>query len=396
VPVSEVLYEAIQSGQPSEVTRVLDANPALKKRLNDPLPGVGFGQTALMAAVQQANRDMVDVLLRAGADINQKSHWWAGPFHVLDVAPRVPWMPSFLIGRGASLEIHHAVRLEMVDDVRRMLAEDPSLIHQRGGDGQLPLHLAQTVDMAEYLVSRGADINARDIDHESTAAQYMIRDRQPVARYLVRRGCQTDILMAAALGEAAIAKRLLDVEPAAIRTAVSPRYFPMSNPRAGGTIYIWTLGSYKTAHEVAREFGHPDLFDLLIARTPDPLKLAIACQLEDEALVRSLAGRTAPAAEDRGALLGAARSNRTKAVRMMLTAGWPAGADDEHGATALHWAGFHGNVEMARVLLEHGARTDVKEREHGGTPIEWAEFGVAHSWERGSGDYPAVLELLRR
>ena len=33
----------------------------------------------------------------------------------------------------------------------------------------------------------------------------------------------------------------------------------MRDPRAGGTIYIWTLGSDKTAHEVAREFGHEDV-----------------------------------------------------------------------------------------------------------------------------------------
>ena len=42
-------------------------------------------------------------------------------------------------------------------------------------------------------------IDARDIDHESTPAQYAVRERPDVARYLASRGCWTDILMAAAL-----------------------------------------------------------------------------------------------------------------------------------------------------------------------------------------------------
>ena len=130
--MSEILYEAINTNDAAAVARVLEANPELKARLNDPLPGGSFGETALLAAVRRSNREMVDVLLRAGADINQKSHWWAGPFHALDGAAREPWLPSFLIGRGAVPEIHHAVQLGMADEVARMLTEDPSLIGARG------------------------------------------------------------------------------------------------------------------------------------------------------------------------------------------------------------------------------------------------------------------------
>ena len=74
-------------------------------------------------------------------------------------------------------------------------------MHARGGDGQTPLHFATTIDVAQLLLDHGADIDARDVDHESTPAQCMVRDRQEVARYLVSRGCRTDILMAAALGD---------------------------------------------------------------------------------------------------------------------------------------------------------------------------------------------------
>jgi ankyrin repeat protein len=153
---SEPLLAAITSNDAGAVAGVLDRHPDLKARLDDPLPGGAFGETALIAAARHANREMVDVPLRAGADINQKSHWWAGPFGVMDDARREPWLASFLIGRGATLEIHHAVRLGMIDEPRRMVSADPNLVHARGGDGQTPLHFAQTVEMADFLVDRGA------------------------------------------------------------------------------------------------------------------------------------------------------------------------------------------------------------------------------------------------
>src|SRR4051812_8214799 len=220
------LLEAIRSEDPGAVARVLEEQPALKTRLDEPLEGYGFGQTPLHAAVNRANRDVIDVLLRAGANINQKSHWWAGPFHVLDGASKTPWLPAFLIERGATPEIHHLVQLGRIDDVRRSLDAEPGLVHARGGDGQLPLHYAQTIEMADLLLERGAAIDAIDVDHESTAAQWMVRDRQAVARHLADRGARVDILMASAFGDAARVARILDESPSAIRTTVSDEYFP--------------------------------------------------------------------------------------------------------------------------------------------------------------------------
>jgi ankyrin repeat protein len=392
--MSDTLLEAIRTDDAKEVGRVLESNPELKNTLNDPLPGYSFGQTALMAAAQRGNRDIIDVLLRAGADINQKSHWWAGPFHVLDGAAREPWLPAFLISRGARPEIHHLVQLGMTEEVGRLLTAHPDQIMARGGDGQMPLHFAQTVEMAEYLIDRGADIDARDIDHESTAAQYMVRDRQPIVRRLVSRGAQADVLMAAALGDLPLVTRLLDARPEAIRTRVTPRWFPKKDRRAGGTIYIWTLGGEKGLHEIAREFGHEDVLRELLPRTPPSLQLAVACESEDDALCEGLR-RTGAAIDrdDEARLVAACSRNRTKPALMMLDAGWPAGAADE-GVTALHWAAFHGNLLLVRALVERGAPRDVRDREHQGTPRGWAQYGAEHGGHGGAADYPAVLKVL--
>jgi Ankyrin repeat len=227
-----------------------------------------------------------------------------------------------------------------------------------GGDGQTPLHFASTVEVAEFLLPNGAEIDARDVGHESTPAQYMLRveqqrhyprDRQEVARYLVARGCRTDILMAAALGDVDLVRRHLDADAGCIRTSVSQEWFPKQDPRAGGTIYIWKLGAHRTAHSVARDFGHEEVFQLLKERTPEDLKMALACELGDEAVFQEFLSSHPDAAktlseQNQRKLPNAAQNNNTKAVRLMLEAGWPVDTPGEMGATALHWAGFNGNA----------------------------------------------------
>src|SRR5438105_15260543 len=167
----EALATAIRSNQPAQVARVLERHPELAgQRLDEPLPGAPFGTTPLLAAVAQANREIIALLLQRGADINQRSHWWAGGFGVLDDDRG---LAGFLIERGATLTAHAASRLGMLDELEQLISMNPDLVHARGGDGQTPLHFAANVDVARYLLDHGEDIDARDIDHESTPAQWM-------------------------------------------------------------------------------------------------------------------------------------------------------------------------------------------------------------------------------
>ncbi len=382
----------------------------LRAGIDDPLPGYGFGQHALFAAVQRGDRATIDVLLHAGANIRKRTEWWAGGFGVLDDCD--PGMVEFLTERGALLDAHSASRLGMLPKFRETLRElvtaDPGVVHARGGDGQTPLHFASTVEIAEFLLSNGADIDARDVDHESTPAQYMLRvehkrhyprDRQDVARYLVSRGCRTDILMAAALGDTDLVRRHLENDPACVRMCVSEEWSPRQDPRAGGAIYIWTLGANRTAHAVARDFGHEDVFQLLMTRTPEDLKLSLACELGDEAVFHEFLSKHPDAAKtlsesDRQKLPNAAKTNNTEAVRLMLEAGWPVDAQGEMGATALHWAGFNGNAAMTREILRFHPALELKPREYEGAALAWAVYGSGNSWHRNTGDYVGTIRAL--
>lgn len=406
LPPAAALKAAVCDSDAASVRELLARYPDLRATINDPLPDYGFGLNALYAAVQRSDRATIDVLLSAGANIQQRSDWWAGGFGVLDDCD--PALADFLIERGACLDAHSASRLDRIDKLRELVASDPTVVHARGGDGQTPLHFASTIEVAEFLLAHGAGIDARDVDHESTPAQYMLRveqkrhyphDRQDVARYLVSRGCATDILMAAALGDADLVCRHLDADPASIRMNVSERWFPKKNPRAGGTIYIWKLGANRTAHAVAREFGHEAVFQLLLDRTPEDLKLALACELGDEAVFHQFLSKHPDAArslseEDQRRLPNAAQSNNTQAVRLMLEAGWPVDTPGELGATALHWAGFNGNSAMAHEILRFHPNLETKSQEYEGTPLSWAIYASGNGWHRDTGDFVGIVEAL--
>jgi ankyrin repeat protein len=394
----EALSAAIKADDVTLLREILKSHPDLP--LDEPLPDYSFDAPALIAAVHKKNLEMIDSLLDAGANINARTRWWAGGFGVLDSSG--PELTRYLIERGAYVDAHAAARLGMLDRLKELIQADPGLVHARGGDGQTPLHFAANIEIAAYLLDHGAEIDARDIDHESTPAQYMAGHwprRPEVARYLISRGAQTDILMAAAVGDLERVQWHLDEDPASARISVSEKDFPKQNPESGGCIYIFGFGWTRTAHMLAHQFGHDDVFRLLMQRSSLGLRFAIACEVGDEELAQNLLTKHPGLIEKQPPdayrrLIGAALRNNTKAVGMMLHAGWPVAVRGNNQQTALHWAAFHGNEQMVRLLIDHRAPLEAEEQQFKGTPLSWALYGSQHGWFRDAGDFPATVEVL--
>ncbi|PTX94615.1 ankyrin repeat domain-containing protein [Opitutus sp. ER46] len=388
----DLLRQAFAEDDATLFRQLLERHPALKARIDEPVEA--FNAPVI---TQVRSREMLDVLLDAGAQLDVRSQWWAGGFGLLHTAE--PELAHYALARGATLDVHAAARLGLTDSLRTFLAADPALVHARGGDGQTPLHFARTVAFAELLLNHGADIDAADLDHASTPAQYMVRDRPDVARYLVQRGCRTDILLAAALGDANLVRRHLDADPNCIRTRVTPAWFPKAHPHSGGTIYQWTLGWFMSPHEAAQEFGHTEVVTQLMERSPADVRFLAACWLADEAQVRALLARDPSlidtlSPDDRQHIAHAARNNRTATVSTMLAAGFSVAATGQHGGTPLHWAAFHGNADMTRAILRYGPPLEQTDHDFKATPLGWAIHGSEHGWHAKTGDYGVVVELL--
>jgi hypothetical protein len=79
---------------------------------------------------------------------------------------------------------------------------------------------------------------------------------------------------------------------------------------------------------------------------------------------------------------------------MMLLAGLPVDTFSQHHATPLHWAAWHGNAELVRLILAHHPPLENDDNQYQGRPLDWAVHGSENGWHRETGDYVATLEAL--
>jgi len=134
-------------------------------------------------------------------------------------------------------------------------------------------------------------------------------------------------------------------------------------------------------------------------RSPTDVKLLAACWADDATAVKSLLAENPGLAAGltdayRRQVAHAARNNNLAAVRVMLAAGLPVDAPGQHGATPLHWAAFHGNVEMAREILRYNPPLEFSDSDFHLTPLGWAIYGSEHGWYCRTGNYAATVETL--
>jgi ankyrin repeat protein len=78
----------------------------------------------------------------------------------------------------------------------------------------------------------------------------------------------------------------------------------------------------------------------------------------------------------------------------MLKAGLPVNAVSQHHATVLHWAAWHGNAEMLRLILQHQPELEDIDNEFKATPLGWATHGSENGWHKEKGDYASAVEAL--
>ena len=379
---------AVKAQDAAKVRTLLTNTPALRGHIDRPL--FHFGSQAIINA--KANREIVDTLLEFGANINARSDWWAGSFGVLDETD--PEQAAWLIERGAIVDIHAAAGLGMHDKVKEWLARDPSLVHAPGGDGQRPLHFARTTAIIDVLLDHGADINARDVDHQSTAAQYKVRDTE-LCRHLIARGADVDIFMATALQDRALVERVLAADPGAITARIGkPGYAPVPP----GHIYQWKLGDAgPSVLLVAAKYGGPEVYDLLFGRSPIKEQFLFACLKADEVgASKALAARAGLLKEltvdDQAQLGEAASSNALPAVTLMLKLGFDINARAGEGFTPVASAALRGLAAIVRVLMAHGADVEIR-NDYGGTALGSCQWGSLNFCDP-NGNYPACAEAL--
>jgi len=401
----ERFKSALHAGDVDGVRELLSTHAEVRAAINDPISWFDSRPVARAAK----HLPLLDVLLSYGANLNLKSAWWAGGFGLLehDITPEEA---AALIARGAVVDIFAAAHLGMIDRVRELVEHDPSLVHARGGDGKTALHCATTVEIARYLLDHGAEIDARDVDHESTAAQYLVRAAPGVTRLLVERGAWLDIFIAVGLRDAALVNRCLREDAEALDhrtwhgkyTVVHDGKRPATREEIGdhrGDTYRWVFGHNMSAIDVATQLGFTDIVDQLLRHASPAQQLVSACARADrgaaEALVAAHPGLVRTLTRDQMRLIcDKAHANDTGAVLLMLDLGFDPLARGVDTWEPLRWAAFHGNAEMTRRLLQHTPPINVPDPSYGGTPLGQCLYGALHGWHSRTGDFETTVQLL--
>jgi ankyrin repeat protein len=402
----ERFKRAVRDGDTAALRALLPARNDLRDVVNEPT--FAFDSPALVAVTGRGDVELVDALLELGADPNRRSSWWAGGFHPLHGASGA--VGARLLAAGAIPDACAAARLDRPDLIARILADDPSRVHERGGDGQTPLHFARSREVADMLLDAGADIDAVDVDHRSTPPQWMIGDvdgpeqsRIELAKYLVSRGARADIFLAAALGLTSRVETILRADPSLLALRTGQGEYAEKLP-SSYHIYLWTIGANLTPLHTAARFGQRATRDAMLAFATPEQRLIAACHeaLGDEAraIVRANPGIVERlSGADRRALTDEAWAANAPAVELMLELGFDPAVPSITGPTggaALHCAAWEGSVPCVAAILRHpSARTLIEQRDttYQGTPLSWCCHGSLHCGSPRA-DHAEVARLL--
>jgi ankyrin repeat protein len=142
---------------------------------------------------------------------------------------------------------------------------------------------------------------------------------------------------------------------------------------------------WQSALRTALVFGYADTAETLVARGAKIGIVEAAGLGRAEEVRRLLPG--AGEADRHAALALAAQLGHADVVRLLLDAGADPNRYNPPGfhahATPLHQAVLSDNDEVVRLLVERGARLDVKDKVYEGTPLDWA----LHDERKAVADY---------
>jgi ankyrin repeat protein len=228
----------------------------------------------------------------------------------------------------------------------------------------------QGVGTARLLLERGMDVNARRKDGWTTLHWAAFKGRVEVAQVLLDHGANTKLETDE--GETAlhvVSRGVYDSQEQGVSTALLLRERGVdvnARDKKGWTSLHWAAfnGRVEVAQVLLDCFANTKL------------------ETDEGDTALHIVSRGVYDSEEQG--VGTAR--------LLLERGMDVNARRKDGWTTLHWAAFKGRVEVAQVLLDHGANTKF-ETDEGETALHVVSRGVYDSQEQG---VSTVLLLLKR
>jgi ankyrin repeat protein len=377
-PAADVVAEAIRACDVNKVKMLLDQSPQLlhtpDKRTNQPIHW----------AVMTRQPEIIDELLRRGADINAQRSDGARPLQLLngdymyrgwrDIPKEIKATPGdifkLLIERGAYLDIYMAAYTGNLARVRGLLDEDPMLVNRLsdyvtyyGGSGSVINNAAKGghIEIVRFLLERGADPNLPEpgIAPQGHALYSAVSNEDiDMARLLLEHGANPSASVESSANTLAIAisrsnKDMIDLlcSWGASRPVNLLAYYGdlqtaaavfNANPALANDIY---------ALECAAGQGH-ELFVRLMLRYHPGLVKEIAVGVKSQ---------------------GPQDAIRSRALtEFFFEQGMNANLRSWLGVTPLHQFAEKGDIENVAIFLEHGADVNAVDEKLSSTPLGYA------------------------
>ena len=358
------LFDAAKTGDSAVVKRMLVEDSRLAKASGYVRTSLwGSDALALHVAVMHGRKDIVDLLLAHGADINARddNYLFNALIHAIDLADFMPeyaalGMVDFLLERGAELDVWACAWLGDMAGVKERLDVNPALVNEIGPGPSTLLSFCRDVKTIQFYLDYGADPlrvyeRAGKCGRTTPLRDIAYRGNYEATRHILRHlGWQVDIFWASIMGDLTQIRALLAKDRGLTQAATAEDH---------------VLGSGLCPLHLAALGGHIEVMQALLGGGADvnagdvdgytPLHFAIC--FGPKQFLDPLPDLR-EAAQDIG-------------VYRLLT-------------------------ETPRFLIERGADLSARESEHGRTPLQLSQSAFEDETDRS--DVIALLEAaeLRR
>ena len=252
-----------------------------------------------------------------------------------------------------------------LNTLQALLREDPNLVRARSTrvtDGDPPVHGAT---LLHYLAANGVE----------GERQRSPKNAADVARALLNAGAEPDALSSAYGSRCTTMTLLVSSTPPARAGVQVPLLHVLVDH--GAAVTPKGEGLWTSPLLTALAFGFKDAARALVQRGAPVDTLAAAAGLGRLDDVRRMLP-SATADDRHRAMAFASQHGHAEIVALLLDAGEDPNRYNPPGAHAhsvpLHQAIAAGHLDVVKLLVERGARLDLRDTVHQATPLGWAEY----------------------